>query len=67
MRGKDEGQPAWQYVLVERELEEDFKKTVDTGTVDVVKFGYVIKSGWGKDPPDDTRKAIDKYCPTYCN
>ena len=65
VRGKDRGRPAWHYVLVERELEEDFLKQVRTGTVDVAKFGFIIKSGFGKDPPDDTQKAVEKYCPSF--
>ena len=63
VRGKDRGRPAWHFVLVERELKEDFKKAVNTRTVNVSKFGYVIKSGWGKDPPEDTQKAICRYGP----
>ena len=27
-------------------------------TVDVAKSGYVIKSGWGKDPPDDVVNTV---------
>ena len=65
MRGKDKGRPAWHYVLVERELEEEFVKAINAGTVDVAKFGYVIRCGWGEDPPDDIHKAIDKYRPSY--
>ena len=63
VRGKDREIPVWRYVLVERELEEDFHKQVATGTVDAANFGYVFKSGLGEDPPDDTQKAVKKYCP----
>ena len=52
-------------VLVERELLDDFREKVSTGTVDVDKYGYVIKSGWGKDPPDDVSDKIKKYSPNY--
>ena len=64
MIGTDKGREAWHYVLVEKELEKEFSAQVAT-TLGVAKFGYVIKSGWGKDPPDDVQKAIKKYCPAY--
>ena len=60
VRGKDKGRQAWHIVLVEKDLLERFRETVSSGTVDVAKFGYVIKSGWGKDPPDDIIKLLKK-------
>ena len=42
---------AWQYVLVERDMEEDF---FATGTLrDVTEYGFIIQTGHGKDPPAD--------------
>jgi len=63
VRGTDKGRKAWHLVLVERKLLESFHETVATGNVDVAKFGYVIKSGWGKDPPDDICKNVELYGP----
>ena len=60
VRGKDKGRQAWHIVLVEKDLLESFRETVNSGTVDVAKFGYVIKSGWGKDPPDDIINLLKK-------
>ena len=60
VRGTDHGRKAWHIVLVERELQEAFREKVSTGTVDVAKFGYVLKSGWGKDPPDDVLDKLKK-------
>ena len=37
-----------------------FKETIATGTVDVAKFGDVLKSGWGQDPPNEVKDWIDK-------
>ena len=65
VRGTDKGRKAWHMVLVERELLDAFREKVSTGTVDVDKYGYVIKSGWGKDPPDDVSDKIKKYSPNY--
>ena len=58
VRGKDRDRPAWHYVLVDKEKEARFKEKVASGNVDVAKFGKVLHSGWGKDPPDDIRRKI---------
>ena len=59
VRGKDKGRPAWHYVLVDKEKEEEFKAQVKTGTVDVANFGKILHSGWGEDPPKEKKKQID--------
>ena len=61
VRGKDKGRQAWHYVLVDEGQENAFKEKVASGTVDVAVYGKVIKSGWGKDPPDDVKDAIDSF------
>ena len=61
VRGKDKGRQAWHYVLVDEGQENAFKEKVSSGTVDVAVYGKVIKSGWGKDPPDDVKNAIDCF------
>ena len=67
VRGEDREWPAWHVVLVERELLDDFKEKVRSGTIDVANYGYVIESGWGKDSPDDVRDKIRKYHPVFCS
>ena len=57
--------PAWHYVLVARDQEEKFKSQVATDAVDLSKFGYIIKCGWGIHPPDNVQKDIYKYKPSY--
>ena len=47
VHGTDRGWDAWHIVLVERKLLEAFCEKVSTGSIDVAKYGYVIKSGWG--------------------
>ena len=61
VRGTERGRKAWHIVLVERELLDAFREKVSTGNIDVAKYGYVIKSGWGKDPPDDILDKIKKH------
>ena len=58
VRGQDRGRAAWHYVLVDKDKETDFTAKVKTGTVDVAKFGEVLFSGWGKDPPESTKRKI---------
>jgi len=58
VRGKDRGKPAWHYVLAERHLLGLFLKRTHGGYLDVADFGTVLKSGWGKDPPESIREQI---------
>ena len=57
VRGKDRGRAAWHYVFVKRHLRALFLKRTNGGDLDVADFGAVLRSGWGKDPPEGT---IDK-------
>ena len=63
VRGQDRGWDAWHIVFVKRELLEDFRKKISTGSIDVANYGYVIESGWGKNPPDDIIKKLSRYSP----
>ena len=65
VRGQDREWDAWHIVLIKRELLDDFRKQISSGRIDVAYYGYVIKSGWGKDPNNDIIKKIKKYCPDY--
>ena len=60
VRGKDKGKPAWHYVLVDKDLLGLFLKKTKGGSLDVADFGAVLRSGWGKDPPDGTIDQILK-------
>jgi tetratricopeptide (TPR) repeat protein len=52
IRGKDNGKPAWHYVLVENEEKYEGLKRKESGAnIDVSEFGEIIKSGWGENPP----------------
>ena len=61
VRGKDKGKPAWHYALIEEDKLNMFKDKVESGTVDVAEYGVVLKSGWGKDPPEEVKSAIDSF------
>ena len=65
VRGKDRGKQAWLYVLVKKALLPLFSRWTKGGSVDVADFGRVLKSGWGKDPPEDIRKSIREMDSTF--
>ena len=65
VRGTDRGREVWQYVLVEKELEENFSEATATGPVDVSDYGYLIQQGWGKDPPKDYSDSLQRCLPQY--
>ena len=74
VRGNDRGRPAWHYVLLvdDEETIKIFKEKTQgdaagTQSIDVTNFGQVIKSGWGKDPPNEVKDWIDKNynCGSY--
>ena len=60
VRGKDKGRAAWHYVLVKKHLLGLFLKRVKGGRVNVADFGDILRSGWGKDPPEGTTDKILK-------
>ena len=63
VHGRDRGWDSWHIVLAERALLDDFKLKIKSGGIDIADYGYVIKSGWGKDPPNAVIEAIEKYGP----
>ncbi|XP_013385813.1 ankyrin-3-like [Lingula anatina] len=60
VRGKDKNKPAWHYVLVKRRLHSTFILKTQGGSLDVADYGRVLKSGWGQDPPEDTKTKINE-------
>ena len=60
VRGKERGRAAWHYVLVKKHLLGLFLKRVKGGSLDVAEFGDILRSGWGKDPPEGTTDKILK-------
>jgi hypothetical protein len=62
IRGKDQGLPAWHFVLVPISKVVELKAQQPSETIDITKFGRLIEyrdyrnrtlptSGWGTDPP----------------
>ena len=65
VRGKDRGKLSWHYVLVEKALLPLFLRRTNGGSLDVADFGLVLKSGWGKDPPENVQKNINEMGATF--
>ena len=64
VRGTDRGRQVWHFVLVFEHQLEEFHAAVRTGTIDVADYGHVVASGWGEDPPAETKKLWTTYGPT---
>ena len=62
MRGKDQGRQCWYAVLVVEHKLEQFNAAF--GTVVLADYGHIIVSGWGEDPPEETKKLLKTYEPT---
>ena len=64
VKGIDHGRPAWHIVLLIDDLEtiRIFKEEVEQGHVDVDYFGKALKSGWGRDPPQEVEDWLDRVC-----
>ena len=63
VQGKDQGRPAWHYVLLSKESEAYKKKFLErakSGHINVAEWGYIIKSQWGNDPPEDLQEKLSK-------
>ena len=52
--------PVWHYVKVYKQELPFFLKALKSGTLDVAKFGEVLVSGWGKEPPYYVKNRIHK-------
>lgn len=60
IRGKDKGRKAWHFVDVHRMCAHAFVTKTKSGSVDVARYGKVIKSGWGEDPTDEENEFCKK-------
>ena len=68
IRGNDKGRPAWHYAVLvdDEETIRIFKELTQgenagTNTIDISNYGQVVKSGWGKDPPNDVKEWMEEH------
>ncbi len=58
------GKPVWHYVLLaddEETIREFHEKTKQGSHLDVINYGQILKSGWGQEPPEETKKWIKEH------
>ena len=61
VRLSDQGRRTWHYLLLSDKSEEYKKKfweRVKSGSINLTEWGYVIASGEGTDPPQETNNKI---------
>ena len=68
VRGTDRGRSTWYYVLLDDDAEKirDFKhkiqeKNAGKYTIHIKEYGVILKSGFGKNPPQDVQDWIKNY------
>jgi hypothetical protein len=59
IRGKDNGRPAWHYVLIPHENIKKLKVQKAGTNIDVTDFGKIIRSGWGENPSDEIIQEVE--------
>ncbi len=62
VKGEDRGRSAWYYVLVvdDKETIRAFKAALEDDTINLSRYGQILKSGWGKIPPNEVTDEIEK-------
>ncbi|NPA71354.1 MAG: hypothetical protein GXO35_00870 [Gammaproteobacteria bacterium] len=60
VRGKDCGRKAWHVVQLNRWSTKAFQRAMKSGQIDVIKYGQILRSGFGKAADEETRKMIEK-------
>ena len=66
INGIHRGDPAWWYILLEDDdyIQNSYEAVMATGgSIDFTKYGQILKSGFGEDPPKDVKAKINKDYP----
>ena len=64
VRGEDGGSPAWCYVLVDEDKEQQFKDKA-ANRINVADYGTILYSGRGEDPPKDIKEKVNHRYDTH--
>ena len=62
LRGLDRGRKAWHYLLVDEDKLDAYNALFSDGNrprLDCAKYGKVLYSGWGENPPEDIKLKIE--------
>ncbi len=62
VKGEDRSRSAWYYVLVvdDEETIRAFKAALKDDIIHLNRYGQILKSGWGKIPPNEVTDEIEK-------
>jgi hypothetical protein len=60
VKGTDKGKAAWHYVLIDKLKLPLFREMLKTGRLDVARYGKVLYSGWGENPPAAMVESVKK-------
>ena len=62
LRGNNRGRKAWHYLLVDEDKLDAYNALFSDGNrpkLDCAKYGKVLYSGWGENPPEDIKLKIE--------
>ncbi len=60
VKGKDKGRDAWYFIQVKnRATLPLFDKAIESGNLDLSRYGEIIHSGYGSNPPEYITDEID--------
>ena len=61
--GKDKyGREAWYFISVEPFKASIFQKEIKKGKINLLDYGTILESGFGKTPPEEAKRRIkEKY------
>jgi hypothetical protein len=59
VNGKDAGEDAWHYILVDKLKLPLFLAKIKQGALDIAEYGLVLHSGWGLEPPQHIKDTIE--------
>ncbi len=62
VKGEDRGRSAWYYVLIvdDEDTVCAFKAALEDDTINLSRYGQILKSGWGKIPPNEVTDEIER-------
>ena len=64
VRGKDKERNAWYIVLLSNSSEkymEKFREKLKADIINLEEWGYVIRSGFGKEPPESDKEKVERW------
>ena len=63
VRGKDQDEPVWCYLLLEDDentVRNIHERVRSESVINVADYGRILKSGWGRNPPNEIKDCINK-------